>query len=97
MKSQPSTFAALRRLFALLSLSVLTGFSAEGKKSFDVPAGDAVATLKQAAQQGGVQIMFPAATVQGVKTNAVKGEFAPREVLDRMLDKTGLVTQPSHS
>ncbi len=91
MKSQPSTFAALRRLFALLSLSVLTGFSAEGKKSFDVPAGDAVATLKQAAQQGGVQIMFPAATVQGVKTNAVKGEFAPREVLDRMLDKTGLV------
>jgi len=60
------------------------------KRSFDVPAGEAAATLKQAARQGGVEIMFPASTVQGVITNAVKGELSAHEALIRMLDQTGL-------
>ena len=81
----------LASLCLLSCFSWLTLSAADApKKTFDVPAGDAVATLKQAAQQGGVQIMFPAGAVQGVKTNAVKGELAPREALDRMLDGTGL-------
>ncbi len=85
---------AARRLFCaffvMLSLP-LRSLAAEAVKSFDVPSGDAIATLKQAAQQGGVEIMFPAATVQGVKTNAVKGDYAPREALDLMLKDTELV------
>ena len=86
---------AARRLFCaiLATLSLTLGaYGAEApRKSFDVPAGDAIATLKQAAQQAGMEIMFPAATVQGVKTAAVKGEFTPREALDQMLKDTGLV------
>jgi hypothetical protein len=74
----------------LLCFSWLNVHAAEAKKTFDVPAGEALTMLKVAAQQGGVEIMFPAATVQGVRTNAVKGEFAPREALDRMVANTEL-------
>ena len=87
--------SALSRLFAAIfafSLFTCSAVAAEvAKKNFDVPAGDAITTLKQAAQQAGVEIMFPAGTVQGVKTVAVKGELTPRAALDRMLEGTGLV------
>ncbi len=91
-----TSFTPLRRrfvsLFLLISSLCLTAAAAEAtKRNFDVSAGDAVATLKQAAQQGGVEIMFPAAVVQGVKTNAVKGELSPREALNRMVAGTDLV------
>jgi iron complex outermembrane receptor protein len=86
---------AVRRLFSAIFAVLLVTLGAhaeETKRNFDVPAGDAIATLKQAAQQAAVEIMFPAATVQGVKTNAVKGELSIRAALDQMLDGTGLVT-----
>jgi outer membrane receptor protein involved in Fe transport len=78
-------------LLAWLGLGLAAWAADDTKKNFDVPAGDAIATLKQAAQQGGVEIMFPAATVQGVKTNPVKGELGAGDALDRMLNGTGLV------
>lgn len=86
---------AVRRLLAAFAAAFVLTSGAwaadETIKTFAVPAGDAITTLKQAAQQGGVEIMFPAATVQGVKTAAVQGDFTPRAALDRMLDGTGLV------
>ena len=60
------------------------------KKDFDVPAGDAGGTLKRFAQQAHREIMFPAESVSGIKTNALKGEFTVREALDRMLAGTSL-------
>lgn len=60
------------------------------KKTFDIPAGDAIDTLKRAAQQAGVEMMFPAESVRGVKTNPVRGEFTTRAALDRMLNGTQL-------
>lgn len=91
----PHSFSsAIFRLFSALLLTgglALSGLATEVVKSFDVPAGDAITTLKQAAQQGGVEIMFPADTVQGVKTAAVKGELTPHAALGKMLDGTGLV------
>lgn len=76
---------------ALFSLFLLSASAAEAVRAFDVPAGDAAATLKQAAKQGGVEIVFPAATVRGVQTAAVKGDFTAREALNRMLADTDLV------
>jgi len=55
-----------------------------------VPPGDALTTLKAAARQGGVEIMFPAEIFDGVKTHAVKGPLTTREALDRMLAGTAL-------
>jgi len=56
-----------------------------------VPAGDAITTLRQAAQQAGVEIMFPAETVRGVRTGAVKGDYTPKAALEQMLSGSGLV------
>jgi len=94
MTHQPLFLSAASRLFLALVVTctlTLAAFAAGATKAFDVPAGDAIATLKQAAQQAGMEIMFPAATVQGVKTAAVKGEFTPRAALEQMLKDTGLV------
>lgn len=76
---------------ALFSCSALLAAAAEAVRAFDVPAGDAAATLKQAAKQGGVEIVFPAATVSGVQTAPVKGDFTAREAINRMLAETDLV------
>lgn len=59
-------------------------------KAFDIPAGNAVDTLKRAAQQAGLEIMFPAEMVRGVKTSAVKGDFTPGEAFERMTSGTGI-------
>jgi outer membrane receptor protein involved in Fe transport len=86
-----TTFRSLLIILAALTLSaVAVGATKPGIKVFDIPAGDAVDTLKRAAQQAGLEIMYPAETVRGVKTNAVKGEFTPREALDQMLARTKL-------
>ena len=76
---------------ALFSCSALLAAAAEAVRAFDVPAGDAAATLKAAAKQGGVEIVFPAATVSGVQTAPVKGDFTAREAINRMLADTDLV------
>ena len=85
----------LRRYLAILLVAhgacAATAASDNGVKSFDIPAGEAVQTLKRAAQQGGLQIVFLADTVRDVRTPAVQGEFRPRDVLDRMLAHTGLM------
>ena len=63
----------------------------EAKKNFSVPAGRAVQTLKQFAQQSAREIVFSPEVIGETKTNAVEGEFTPRAALDRMLADTGLV------
>lgn len=86
-----SCLSALFSLCCLVWLSALTLAAAESTKIFDVPAGEAVETLKQAAQQAGKEIMFPAETVRGVQTAAVKGEFTPLAAFNRMLADTSLM------
>lgn len=81
---------ARRLIVAALALP-LALLAADPKKNFDVPAGDAVTTLKRAAQQAGREIVYPADLVQGVKTAPVQGELTAREALERMLAGTGLV------
>lgn len=76
-------------LFALILC--LPGRAAETKATFDLPAGAAGETLKNFARQAGREIVFSAEMVGAVATNAVKGEFTPREALDTMLADTGLV------
>lgn len=60
------------------------------KKSYNLPRGDASATLKQFASLSGQPIVYLIEKVRGEQTNAIAGEFAPREALDRMLVGTAL-------
>ncbi len=83
----------LRRLLLFLVLTALVpgARAAAAKRNYEVAAGDAAATLRQFAEQSGEQVIYVVPKVRGVRTHAVKGEFAAREVLQRMLANTGLV------
>ena len=63
----------------------------EAKRRFDVPAGDATQTLARFAEQADREIVFSPAAVRGVQTNAVRGDFPPREALDLLVARTPLV------
>ena len=79
-------------LAAFCALTLATAvFAAASKKNFDLPAGDAVQTLKVFSEQSGEQIVYPVEQIRGQRTNAVRGELTAREALDAMLAQTGLV------
>lgn len=64
--------------------------AAEQRRSYNLPKGDAATTLNQFASASGRQIVFMMEKVRGEQTNAITGEFAPHEALDRMLAGTAL-------
>lgn len=84
--------SALTTFACLLVLPLVLAASA-GKKSFDIPAADAVSALRQFANQSGRQLIYAGDAVAGVRTTLVKGDFTPREALDCMLQDTGLAVK----
>src|SRR5687768_12927214 len=68
------------------------GSAAEPSKprAFDIAAGDAVSSLKQFAAQADARVLYSVDAVQGVQTNLVKGSFAPRDALTRLVAGTPL-------
>ena len=79
------------RVGLLLAAASLALAATSPRTNFDLPAGDAVDTLRRAAQQAGREIMFPAGTVRGVRTAAVRGEFTLEDAVRRMIAGTPLV------
>jgi len=66
--------------------SATTAVAADaGKRAFNLPRGDAAATLKLFAAAAGTPIVYLVDRVRGTTTQAVSGEFTPREALERML------------
>ncbi len=83
----------VRRALALVLAGLClasTLAAAEAVRAFDLPAGDAAQTLKQFAAQAGREIVFAPATVAGVKTPAVRGDFTAQQALDALLAGSGL-------
>lgn len=74
----------------MVSGSCLSAGAETSKKRFKIPSGKAIITLKEAAKQADVDIMFAARIAQGVRTNAIEGEFVPLKALDLMLSGTPL-------
>lgn len=60
------------------------------RTAFDIQAAPAVEAFKKFANQAGVQLLYAVDVVEGVSTNAVRGDFTPREALDRMTAGTAL-------
>lgn len=96
-------FARLVRVAVIIGFGcgLISGLSAstaevrEGaKKTFDVPAGEAPVALKQFAQQAGLELLYSAKEISGVRTNAVKGTFTPHEALRKLLNGTKLIATP---
>ena len=94
----------LRGIAAVLAAAGLFGATPaadHGRRTYEVPAGDAASTLRQLSEISGREILFAAEIVRGVRTNAVRGEFTPLEAARHMLvgtklaatqdDKTGAI------
>lgn len=85
------------RLLVFLALASLACAADGARRTFDVPAGDALVSLRAFAEQSGQEIVYPADAVRGARTQPVKGEFTPKEALDRMLGGTDLVATQSRN
>ena len=74
-------------------------FGAEpAKRSFDLPADTADKSLRTFSAQAGREVVFVAEPPNGIRTNAVRGEYAPAEAARMLLAGTGLAaTQDSAS
>jgi outer membrane receptor protein involved in Fe transport len=57
---------------------------------FDIPAGDIGPALTDWAEQSNVRLVASTDALKGVKTDGVKGVYAPDEALDRLLSNTEL-------
>jgi hypothetical protein len=60
------------------------------KRAFDIPAGTAETVLRSFAEQADTQFVYSADKVKGVRTNALRGNYTPREGLDRLVSGTEL-------
>lgn len=84
----------LRPLFATLLFFALalSGQAAESaKKAYALRADDAAIILRQFSEQSGVEIVYSAEAVRGVRTNAVRGEFTPLEAVNQLIAGTNLL------
>ncbi|MBK1880025.1 TonB-dependent receptor plug domain-containing protein [Pelagicoccus mobilis] len=57
---------------------------------FDVPEGKAIDTLREAARQANVDIMFAGLMMEGIVTPAIEGAHLPQEAFELMLAGTPL-------
>ena len=76
--------------FVVTALILLTACSSKNQSLLNIPEGAATHTLKEFAKQAEVEIMFNPQSVDGVKTNAVVGEYIPHSALRIMLEGTDL-------
>lgn len=81
---------ALLTCVALVCVVATRAASVDVVADYDLPAGDATITLKQFSRISGVQILYPANAVDGVRTNRVSGRFSAREALRRMVEGSAL-------
>jgi outer membrane receptor protein involved in Fe transport len=84
-------FRKASALLLLLALGSIHSFAEIGVETdFSVPKGQAVSSLKLAALQGQVEILFTDLVVQGVETNAIQGRFTPMQALNLLVEGTQL-------
>ncbi|MHC9083913.1 TonB-dependent receptor domain-containing protein [Luteimonas sp. RIT-PG2_3] len=72
----------------LTSLHAQTPQPAASAVEFDIPAGELAAALDRFAEQSGLQVVSDQ-SLQGVKTPALRGHYAPEEALRRLLQGSG--------
>jgi D-arabinose 1-dehydrogenase-like Zn-dependent alcohol dehydrogenase len=90
-----SFFCASRSICLALAFicSALDSTAADAGRdvSFDIRAGDAFDTFKEFAEQSGVQLVYAADDIVGVKTNPVHGDMTPDQAVDELLAGTALI------
>lgn len=82
--------ATLMALFTVFFGSVSLYADDTMSFNFNISSGDAIVTLKQAAEQADCEIMFLAVNVRGVVTKEVKGKYTVTKAMEIMLEGSGL-------
>ena len=83
----------------LVALGALAVFaSVKGAEAelhiYNIPSGPAEETLKMAAEQGRIELVFATEIIVGIQANSIEGRFSAQEALDGMLEGTPLVVVP---
>ena len=86
---------SVRFVFAII-LFAWSGIARADTKEleFDIVAGDAIESLKVAAYQADVELLFAMGIAPEIQTNAIKGSYTISEALERMLEGTPLLAVP---
>lgn len=74
----------------LVVLLVSPAVRAQEKLRFDIPEQNASAAIQAWARQSGLQVFAADEDLQGVRTNAVRGEYTPVEAAQLLIQGTGL-------
>jgi TonB-dependent receptor len=94
MTPKHSPGQSFRRWVRFVLLGVMSALSvhaaAEPKRTYNLPADDAVAAFRRFSDFSGREILFAAEVARGVRTNPVQGEFTALEALKVMLSGTRL-------
>ncbi|MBL6987380.1 MAG: TonB-dependent receptor [Methylobacter sp.] len=95
MKHQiiPRHTGQYRHLLPILALVLASStevFADQAAVTLDLPAQSLAATLKSLAKAGNAKLIYSDALVQGLKADALHGEFTVPQALNRLLGKNGL-------
>jgi iron complex outermembrane receptor protein len=78
---------------ASVSVAALAGVAFAQTRNIDVPAEDLKSALDAYINQSGVELVYKADDVSGLKSQAVHGSFTPEEALARLLQGTNVTAQ----
>lgn len=78
---------------ASVSLAALAGGAIAQSRNIDIPAADLRRALNAYISQSGVELVYKADDVNGLKSQLVRGSFTPEEALARLLQGTNLTAQ----
>jgi hypothetical protein len=71
----------------------LAGEAFAQARDIDIQAGDLKGALDAYIRQSGVQLIYKADDVSGLKSQAVRGALTPEQALDRLLEGTNVTAQ----
>lgn len=78
---------------ASLSLALSPGAAFAQPRVIDIPAEDLKSALNAYISQSGVELVYKADDVAGLKSQPVRGSYTPEEALARLLEGTNLAAQ----
>src|SRR5229473_8057032 len=91
-------FATAMKLGALAGFVCCTLMSARAiadlpdapKQSINIPADDLVASLELLAKQSGIEFIYDADQLKGIKSHGVSGDLTPKAAVIKLLEGTNL-------
>ncbi len=70
---------------------------ADPPKQVDIPAGDLRQALLRASRQYGVDLVYQAGQLKGLRTSGARGNLTPQEAVTKLLDGTPLELRTDES